>query len=149
MASRGKTVLYSGENSVLEAYPRGPPNWPYFVPRKRHFLVGIIGYDRLKLYRKIYTPKMKSLVRTMSRTLKTDAISIQSVVLSNLVFITRKRVVSGCCQYPANVIVADRYPVDSDAVGFANARLLTFRQIFHRMHDSSCSPNTDYLSPAS
>jgi len=34
-----------------------PPKLPCIVPKKDIFLTDIIGYGRLKLYLKIYTPK--------------------------------------------------------------------------------------------
>jgi len=36
------------------------PKLPCIVPQRDIFVTDIIGYDRLKSYLKIYTPKMKS-----------------------------------------------------------------------------------------
>ena len=49
-----------------------------------HFLTDIMGYDHLKLYRKIYTSQNEIVATPLQHTWKTDAISIQSVVLNNL-----------------------------------------------------------------
>ena len=48
-------------------YPRFiPPKLSCILPQRDIFLTGIIGCDRLKLYLKIYTPKMKSCTRHWS-----------------------------------------------------------------------------------
>jgi len=63
------------QNTAGTHFPcRNVPNKGIYTPKiatyhtsQGHFLTDIIGYDRLKLYLKIYTLKMKSWVRHCSR----------------------------------------------------------------------------------